>query len=436
MVVQPEHANHEGLMIRQQDALYRAICAEPDEDTPRLVYADLIEEDGDPMRAAFIRAQVALANATEYDPVSVSSRQLDPDAFHGWSMAHTLRDLKLPGEFGWHKFEFRRGFPWKVAVQSLAAFVGDDSKLFEVAPIQALDVNTHDRPNLSVLARWQHLSRIRRLEFSHGWFGAHAVTQLGDSPNATGVVELAFEHESITAEGLEALAISDVFPKLESLELRANAVTPALIVDALAAARKPGTLGRLSLANNALAEADADHLFALPIMHGLQSLDLSDNKRLRVEGAQSLAASGALRGLRVLRLNNTLPGVPGVRALTEAGGFSGVRFLDLSENDLGPVAVKTIAESGAARGLRVLNLANNHVGDAGASAIANSRVFSGLLELNLADAELSDAGAMALAESPYLGNLLRLNLVTQTNRPLGKSAREALTERFGKRVTT
>ncbi|MCE9566988.1 MAG: TIGR02996 domain-containing protein [Planctomycetes bacterium] len=421
-------------MIRQQDALYRAICAEPDEDTPRLVYADLIEEeDGDCGRAAFIRAQVALANATEYDPISVSARQLDPDAFHGWSMAHTLP--KLPSEFGWHKFEFRRGFPWKVAVQSLAAFVGDAAKVFEVAPIQALDVNTHDRPNLSVLAKWQHLSRIRRLEFSHGWFGAHAITQLGDSPNAKGLVELAFEHESITAEGLEALAMTDVFPKLESLELRANEVAPPLIVDALAAARKPGTLGRLSLANNALAEADADHLFSLPIMHGLQSLDLSDNKRLGVEGTQALAASGALRGLRVLRLSNTLPGVPGVRALTETGGFSGVRFLDLSENRLGPVAVKLIAESGAARGLRVLNLATNPVGDAGASAIANSRVFSGLLELNLGDAELTDAGAVALAESPYLGNLLRLNLATQTNRPFGESARKALTERFGKRVT-
>jgi uncharacterized protein (TIGR02996 family) len=42
-------------------ALLRAICAEPDDDTPRLVAADWLEEHGDPDRAAFIRIQVELA---------------------------------------------------------------------------------------------------------------------------------------------------------------------------------------------------------------------------------------------------------------------------------------------------------------------------------------------------------------------------------------
>ena len=30
-------------MTTDRDALYRAICAQPDEDTPRLAFADLIE---------------------------------------------------------------------------------------------------------------------------------------------------------------------------------------------------------------------------------------------------------------------------------------------------------------------------------------------------------------------------------------------------------
>jgi uncharacterized protein (TIGR02996 family) len=42
-------------------AFLAAIIAEPDEDTPRLVAADFLEENGDPERAAFIRAQVGLA---------------------------------------------------------------------------------------------------------------------------------------------------------------------------------------------------------------------------------------------------------------------------------------------------------------------------------------------------------------------------------------
>ncbi|HSQ55506.1 MAG TPA: TIGR02996 domain-containing protein, partial [Gemmata sp.] len=128
-------------MIHSHDALYRAICAMPDEDTPRLAYADLIEEEGDDLdarRAAFIRAQIALANAREYDPLYISTKQLDPDVLYGWGMAHALP--RVPGGYGWEKFEFRRGFPWKVGVQSLQAFVGDGGAVFATAPIQALDI--------------------------------------------------------------------------------------------------------------------------------------------------------------------------------------------------------------------------------------------------------------------------------------------------------
>lgn len=46
------------------DALHAAILEQPDEDTPRLAYADLLDERGgvgDRERAAFIRAQIATA---------------------------------------------------------------------------------------------------------------------------------------------------------------------------------------------------------------------------------------------------------------------------------------------------------------------------------------------------------------------------------------
>src|SRR4029079_16595187 len=103
---EPEPIHPQDLMTDSRDALYRAICAFPDEDTPRLAYADLIEEEGDGVGAAFIRAQVALANVPEYDAAAASARQLKPDAFHGWMMAHTLP--RIPGRYSWRRFEFRR----------------------------------------------------------------------------------------------------------------------------------------------------------------------------------------------------------------------------------------------------------------------------------------------------------------------------------------
>jgi len=46
----------------------RAICAAPDDDRLRLVYADWLEEHGDGVRAEFIRLQCALESADRFAP--------------------------------------------------------------------------------------------------------------------------------------------------------------------------------------------------------------------------------------------------------------------------------------------------------------------------------------------------------------------------------
>src|SRR6516164_3398920 len=47
------------------EAFLRAILEEPEDDTHRLVYADYLEEHGDPDRAEFIRVQCELARMGE-----------------------------------------------------------------------------------------------------------------------------------------------------------------------------------------------------------------------------------------------------------------------------------------------------------------------------------------------------------------------------------
>ena len=44
-----------------EDALLAAIAATPDDDLPRLVYADWLDENGRPIRAEFIRLQIEIA---------------------------------------------------------------------------------------------------------------------------------------------------------------------------------------------------------------------------------------------------------------------------------------------------------------------------------------------------------------------------------------
>jgi uncharacterized protein (TIGR02996 family) len=50
------------MAVSDEEALLRAIWAEPDDDAPRLVYAEWLEENGQSERAEFIRVQCVLAH--------------------------------------------------------------------------------------------------------------------------------------------------------------------------------------------------------------------------------------------------------------------------------------------------------------------------------------------------------------------------------------
>jgi uncharacterized protein (TIGR02996 family) len=51
--------------MSDESAFLASIIAAPDDDAPRLVYADLLEENGDPGRAEFIRVGCELARWSE-----------------------------------------------------------------------------------------------------------------------------------------------------------------------------------------------------------------------------------------------------------------------------------------------------------------------------------------------------------------------------------
>jgi uncharacterized protein (TIGR02996 family) len=53
-------AHAEDRPVTDRDALMRAICDSPDDDAPRLVYADWLDENGDPRQAEFIREHIAI----------------------------------------------------------------------------------------------------------------------------------------------------------------------------------------------------------------------------------------------------------------------------------------------------------------------------------------------------------------------------------------
>jgi uncharacterized protein (TIGR02996 family) len=133
--------------MNHDEAFLQAIIENPDDDTPRLVYADYLDERGDP-RAEFIRVQIALARLSdEYirlqsglallpdDPrreeLEAMERELLRDYGEKW--AQPLR----PWVTGW---TFLRGFVEAVTVPP-DAYLNRIADLRRRAPIRHVEVD-------------------------------------------------------------------------------------------------------------------------------------------------------------------------------------------------------------------------------------------------------------------------------------------------------
>ena len=376
--------------MTQQDALSRAVCEHPDEDTPRLIFADHLEDCGDARRAAFIRTQVHLARVPEHDPFRAECRRRDPDSLRGWTMAHTLP--RPPSGLSWRRFAFRRGFPWLASATDVPLLLRHGLAIFDTAPIQALELSHESGivANWAAFLEWPGLAKLTRLEFTHTRLNAAAMRALGKTPNAAAIRELCFDSDAITADGLKALAESELFPRLRRLEIRRAALPPALATDAIAAA--PPGLAELAIVESKLPEPDLAWLLAQPVCRDLTSIDLSGNP---VRGETCAAAARAT----ILRLEQTGLAIPSLQTFLKSNPRD-VRLLDLSSNRLGAGAVRSLAECAALSNLTMLDLRRNPIGSGGALALAASPVLKHLVELDVRDCGL-DADSVARLDDRF-----------------------------------
>src|SRR5919201_6511949 len=102
-------------MTAAETAFLRLILADPEADGPRLVYADWLDEHGQPDRAEFIRVQCALAQM----PVDAPRR----DAFRQRELV--LREQHRAEWSGplaglASEWDFHRGFPADVKIAARA----------------------------------------------------------------------------------------------------------------------------------------------------------------------------------------------------------------------------------------------------------------------------------------------------------------------------
>ena len=137
----------------------RAICENPEDDTVRLVYADWLDENGDPERAEFIRLQVAQAD---------KPRMYDADYFRAEALFRKngetwLAELPKRTEIVEWEDTFRRGFGYAIRVRAGRWILRHHAKLFAAAPVQALTLYDADEGTLAKVLQIPEVERLTEL---------------------------------------------------------------------------------------------------------------------------------------------------------------------------------------------------------------------------------------------------------------------------------
>jgi uncharacterized protein (TIGR02996 family) len=257
------------------EALLQAVFAEPEDDTPRLIYADWLEDNGRPAeqaRAEFIRVQVALARAAEDDPVSKALRARERELWN----AHQEEWLQaLPPPLRRKSVRFHRGFFEELGLLP-AVWIEHAAELFAHHPIHRMRLpRMMTRTRAGGVAVIPHLSRLRELSLEGCRVDEPMRTLkiLFDTPFLSGLKRLVLAECGITTQQLGVLVASPLLGRLRVLDLSNNEVGPKG-AQQLAFSPQAASLRQLSLANNPIGDAGARALAGSAHLAGLERLDL------------------------------------------------------------------------------------------------------------------------------------------------------------------
>ncbi|MBX3162421.1 MAG: TIGR02996 domain-containing protein [Deltaproteobacteria bacterium] len=412
--------------------LLAAIRERPEDDAPRLVYADWLTERGDP-RGELIAVQCALARLERDDDARPRLEERDRELRTAHEEAWRGELAQLPG--------FASGYLERGFVRRLAMDEG------------ALGIHLAAALAAAPLLEEVYLSRERRDD---------------DADEAEAPAELArlrgirYHTTRYALAGLE----SGHLDGLAALELGRDVDVPA-VVDGMVArplrlrrldARFDGCLGKVLAWPGAAALEDLDAARSavdgsiaarLARLANLRTLRLGDN-RLHDEGVRALVTSPHLRSLVELDLARTrgraaiaearLPALTRLRygendlrggaanKLAAAPGLANLELLDLrgSNRPEAPLldvdgAIAVVSSPNLAR-LHTLILEQHRFGDRTLATIL-AAAKPGLRRLVLPYSDLDEAAARALAHNPNLASVVELDL---SSNPFGPGAAEAL----------
>lgn len=422
--------------MNHEEAFLQAIRETPDDDAPRLIYADWLEEQGGSSRAAranFIRIQCRLAELPEDDPVRdrLEDESADLLAEHEHEWTEPLHGIA-------EDWRFSRGFVEHIRIRGENLLTHAES-LFDFAPLSSLHllISPNDVPPLAACSqlRW-----VSKLDFSRCHLNDRTLQHLLSSPYLERLTSLNLSGNGINTPGLRALVESSLFARLRLLDMSRNIGIGGNAARLLAQANPLNHLETLNLAGtnlplNGLYELlqspnlsrlsnlnvsrvgyrwgaevfRSSNLSDFPVPSQLRTLDVSEIPLHRAN-LRPLLTSLSAENLRALYLARCFHEHTDVELLARSPALKNVTLLDLARNNLGAAGVLALADSPNAASLTHLNLSHNNIRDTGAKAVAASAHVTRLQKLNLDGNGIGGPGVKILVESANLDHVRTLCL--------------------------
>ena len=174
------------------EGFLQAIREDPENDTPRLVFADWLQERGDP-RGEFISVQCELANLAEDDP-----RRPDLEIQERQFLDVHETDWLGPFQqwFPYSRPTWKRGFIEYVYLNTMGEFLTHSRDIFRLMPVRHLAIhlgNEYQRSQLASFAAIADLQLLTELWLS-GPLGNKGMQVLAASPHLGRLTELSLPY--------------------------------------------------------------------------------------------------------------------------------------------------------------------------------------------------------------------------------------------------
>jgi uncharacterized protein (TIGR02996 family) len=423
-----------------EDALLNTIRLHPDEDTPRLVYADYLDETGDANNAAlaeFVRLQVRLSQLPFSDPERLPLEDRENELLRE-NERKWLGALTPPLARGLLRWKFDRGFVDQIRIDTYTASI-HGKKLFDRLPIQRVKLDRMDQgrtpspPRLAACPWW---SRVRELVITETTRADPVIAQhVLSSPYLTNLRSLELDANTNIEranQNTDFVAACPSFNQLHTLTLQNWRGDVAKLVKTLDQS-KIHTLAlsgtgftaktlELLLSSDFAAQAksvslkdgnlDADLWSALnsksakPVITRLNFTNSRANLNLDLP---TLLNARATANLEELDLSETHSPATTVQQLAHTAFMERATAIGLTRCTLTPKVMKELANTDAPQ-LRRLTLGETGLGDAGVRAMCKAKWADNITHLDIMRNRLSDKALVAMAKSGRFINVRRIDL--------------------------